>query len=289
VAAEPIVALTLFNQLVTFDSAAPVNILGNSAVTGLIAGDSLVAIDFRPATGQLYALGRNPSTNLTQLYIVNPATAAATPLGGPLPVFGTSFGFDVNPVDDIIRITSDLDVNFRVNPTTGAVVAADGPLAFAGGDENVGENPQVVGVAYNNNVAGASSTTLYGIDSPNNRLVTIPNPNSGQLQTVTTAFLGFDATDLVGFDISGATGIAYASLASSLGPAAVPVLFSQLITINLTTGQGFFVGPIGPPGLIISAISVVPQRVPEPGTIALLSTGMAGLLHVRRRRRKGAA
>src|SRR3712207_4408284 len=74
-----LVALTTANSLVRFDSAAPGTLLGSATplpITGLQAGETLQGIDFRPASGQLYALG-----STSRLYVVNPTTGAATALG----------------------------------------------------------------------------------------------------------------------------------------------------------------------------------------------------------------
>src|SRR6186713_1397243 len=43
--------------LLTWDSASPNNIQSGVFVTGLQANETVLGIDFRPATGQLYALG----------------------------------------------------------------------------------------------------------------------------------------------------------------------------------------------------------------------------------------
>ena len=45
------------NNVLTFDSATPGTISSNVAISGLFAGEQVVGIDTRPATGQLYALG----------------------------------------------------------------------------------------------------------------------------------------------------------------------------------------------------------------------------------------
>src|SRR5580765_1779449 len=47
------------NQLISFDSATPGTIIATKNITGLTnaAMESIKGIDFRPATGQLYALG----------------------------------------------------------------------------------------------------------------------------------------------------------------------------------------------------------------------------------------
>src|SRR5205823_1424681 len=64
------------NTFGSFDSATPGTVTGLVTITGLQGGESLLAIDCRPATGQIYGLG---STN--RLYTLNPLTGAATPVG----------------------------------------------------------------------------------------------------------------------------------------------------------------------------------------------------------------
>ena len=74
--AVPVVAGTDSNRLVVFDSSAPGGILATLNVTGLQVGETILGIDFRPATGQLYAPG---STG--RLYVVNPSKGAAVLVG----------------------------------------------------------------------------------------------------------------------------------------------------------------------------------------------------------------
>jgi hypothetical protein len=105
------------------------------------------------------------------------------------------------------------------------------------GDSGMGLAPRVVGSAYTKNVSGTSVTTLFGIDSNRDVLVRqgglggVPSPNGGLLTTIGSG-LGFNTSDLVGFDISGTSGVAFASLTPATGGP------SQLFTINLTTGTG---------------------------------------------------
>jgi hypothetical protein len=61
-AALPASAATLIllygpNQLVRIDSSTPSTFETNVSITGLVGGDTIAAIDFRPATGVLYGLG----------------------------------------------------------------------------------------------------------------------------------------------------------------------------------------------------------------------------------------
>ena len=62
-------ALTAANQIVTFDTSVPGAALSAVAITGLQGGETPLAIDLRPATGQLYLLG-----STSRLYVLNPVT-----------------------------------------------------------------------------------------------------------------------------------------------------------------------------------------------------------------------
>jgi dipeptidyl aminopeptidase/acylaminoacyl peptidase len=237
-------AVTTTNNLLTFSSATPGTLSATAAITGLQTGETVVGIDVRPATRQLYALG---STG--RLYIVNPVTGAAT-LASTVStaLSGTAFGVDFNPVPDRLRVTSDADQNLRINVDTGAATV-DTPLAYAAGDANAGQNPNVVGSAYTNNVAGATTTTLYGIDSNRDVLVTQNPPNDGTLNTV--GALGVNTSDVAGFDIATGSGTAFAALNTGGGE-------TGLYTINLTTGAATLVGQIGPAGTgMVRGLTVV--------------------------------
>ncbi|HZE12199.1 MAG TPA: DUF4394 domain-containing protein, partial [Chthoniobacterales bacterium] len=118
VRAETIVALTSGNRLLFFDSATPGTVTKSINIT-TVGGEALVAIDFRPATGDLYAMAVSG-----RLYIFNLTTnAASIPPATPTALLGTSFGFDFNPAVDLIRVTSDGDQNFRLNPNDGSLVS----------------------------------------------------------------------------------------------------------------------------------------------------------------------
>src|SRR5574341_566073 len=249
-----IFAVTAGNNLISFNQATPSGIIKTSAITGLQAGENIAGIDFRPRTGQLFA-----ASSQSRVYTINPTTGAATQVGTtPLSpaLNGVSFGFDFNPVPDRIRLVSDADQNLRLNPDTGAVAATDGNLAYATGDPNAAANPNIVGAAYTNNFSGATTTSLYVIDSTLNILAlqgslggAPVSPNTGMLTTV--GALGVDTTDQVGFDIVGPTGLALASLTPS------GATTSSLYTINLQTGAATLIGPIGGTEIIRDITAIV--------------------------------
>src|SRR5262245_18658405 len=161
-------AVTVNNTLLNFNPGAPGVINSSRFINGLASGENVVGIEFRPADGRLYAL-----TSASRLYTINPASGFAAPVGASFApaLSGQSFGVDFNPVPDRIRVVSDADQNLRLNPNNGAVAGMDTTLAYATGDPNAGVSPNVVGSAYTNNFAGATATTLYGIDSNFDTLV----------------------------------------------------------------------------------------------------------------------
>ena len=222
---ETVYGVTASNRLVKFRSNTPGSVLRNAPITGLQAGESILGIDFRPATGELYGLG-----STSRLYRIEPDSAAATAVGaGPFvpALSGTDFGFDFNPTVDRIRIVSDAEQNLRAHPDLGTVVFTDTNLTPPG---------NVVAAAYTNNFAGATSTALFDIDSASDLLLTQNPPNNGQLNAVGP--LGVDTDGATGFDIA-TGGTAYASLTPPGGNASV------LHTVNLATGAATPLGPIG--------------------------------------------
>jgi hypothetical protein len=261
--------LTAANQIATFDTSVPGAPLAAVIITGLQGGETPLAIDLRPATGQLYLLGSS-----SRLYVLNPITGIAVAVG---PAFepalsGTTFGFDFNPVVDRIRVVSDTGQNLRLNPDTGATTAADTNL-------NPG-TPHVVGAAYSNNVAGALATTLYVIDSATDQLFNLgSNPNAGTLTLVGS--LGVNTSDLVGFDISANDNLAYATLTSA---ANVTSLYRINLSIGLASLAGTFPAPLRDITVLARGVPMVALRGNElirfhsatPGTI-LGSATISGL------------
>jgi uncharacterized protein DUF4394 len=248
---DTVYALVQGNLLEHFDSATPGMPSSPIAVTGLASGDNLMAIDFRPATGGLYAIGSSG-----WMYAVNTTTGAATQVGAAAAFAPSGFlGIDFNPVVDRLRVVSSTDLNLRLNPNDGTLVGgvADTPLNYVGG-----ANPNVVALGYTNNFAGAMVTTVYGIDSVFDSLVRLggvdgaaPSPNSGTLTTI--GALGVDTTDLAGLDIS-PSGTAYALLSSAVD-------FGRFFTINLTTGAATLVGAIAGETPVIDIAVQTPTAV----------------------------
>jgi hypothetical protein len=222
-------------NLLRFDSRSPRHVRSKQ-ITGLPVGVTLGGIDFRPATGDLYALGSDKV-----VYRVNVATAIAVAEG---PAFETAadalnsgnIGFDFNPTVDKIRVTSDADDNIRLNPDEGNLLAKDTSLTPA--------DVQVVGSAYTNSSFTAFATRptvteLYALDiAPSKDRLWIQRPaNNGTL--IMPLSLGFDLGPNAGFDIAGAGNVGYIA-GTQLGRDA-----AQLWRVDLATGKTRSLGRIG--------------------------------------------
>jgi hypothetical protein len=257
-------------NLVTWDSATPTNLLSGTFVSGLQPNETIVGIDFRPDTFQLYALGTT-----SRLYTLNPTNGAATAVNAvPFapPLNGFNFGFDFNPMTDRIRVVSETNKNYVLNPDTGLVETVGPDLFFADSHPIFGTDPNVVHIAYSNNRPNAQFTTLYGIDSGRDRLVTI-NPATGQVSHQGVSNMN-GIIAIGGFDISGLSSTAYAVLSHG-------GIVSEFFSINLITGQRSSGSSIDG-GLLITAMTVAPG-IPEPTTLALFGIGMIGCIAARRR------
>jgi hypothetical protein len=279
-------------SLVTFSATAPGTFTATLPVTGLTAGQTLVGLDTRPNTGQLFALGYNPTGTQSQLYSLNTTTGALTAVGAALTTLnlGTTtnrIGFDFNPTVDRIRVTGSNNTNYRLNPNNGALAATDLPLNYNPGnptanpvvpaDANAGQTPVIGSVAYGNSYIGATTTVLYDIDEAKS-LYTVQNPpndgvlNSRTALTVSTATAL--ATDLdIYFSPTTRANTAYLTIAS--GTTAAPT--TQLYTLDFITGANLVaVGNVGPAGSLVTDIAFAIDRTVPATVTGQLAYALAG-------------
>jgi len=219
-------------------------------VTGVTAATALVALEYRDATGELYALGDDGQVYRMAVPLATDlAPMAAEPVGDPLTLetLTAGVGLDVNPVVDLLRVVTADGANYRLDPESGTVVSTDADLAYAAGDENAGDVPGVTAAAYTG-VAGASATTLFGLDTTADRLVTQTPANDGTLNTVGGLELDVEAVN--GFDISGTSGDAFAAIQSPSG--------DGLYRVDLLRGSTSFVGAL-PVDSDVTGLAIVPE------------------------------
>ncbi len=286
--AEPIYGITDFlgaaQQLIAFDSATPATVTPIGFISGLASNQTLTGIDFRPSNGKLYAIGiaAVSVTDTMQLFTVDVATAALTPVGSGIAISSTAdprFSIDFDPVADVLRVVTSNGANYRVNPDTGALILQDTSISSSSVITGI------VDVAYSNNVPGALTTTLYAYELFDDTIGRIggpngsPSPNGGVYTAIGSSGRAV-LSGAVGFDISGATGTAYLSLYEA------SFLYS-FYTVNLLSGATTFVGK--PAGYQLLDISVggAPRAVAEPGTLPLLTLGTCAIGWWARRRRTG--
>lgn len=228
-ATPKVYALTADSRLASFDPAAPATLSASMPISGLISGESVLGIDFRPANGRLYAL-----TSTARLLTVDAdsgastvvATLSADAADTTLPYNGLGnaarFTVDFNPVADRLRVINDSGLNLRINVDTGATTT-DGAI------NRTGVAPLVAGGAYGNSFAGTRSTVLYDLDAASSVLAQQVPPNDGTLVNVgalAVPFSGAASMDIAG----GANGLVLAALrTSATGP-------YTLYTVSLTTG-----------------------------------------------------
>ncbi len=262
-------ASTANGNLISFDSKRPQDVRSQVAVSGLPVGQALAGMDFRPATGELYALGYNAATQMGRLYVINRMTGVASPIGAAdtMLALGTGdIGFDFNPTVDRIRVVGANNANYRMHPVTGRIAFTDGMLSYAPGDVNAGQNPAIGAVAYTNSYGGATTTTLYDYDDSLNVIATQLPPNNGTLNTVGSSGLALNLADPsvdmdIFFDKTDSVNRAYAS--ANTGSS----LNDNFYMLNLATGSASMIGRIGK-GIAVRDIAVLIDTARNPPTMA---------------------
>ena len=275
-------------SLLRFDPTAP-GTTTTVAITGVVAGETLVGIDGRPQTGQTYVLGVNATANTATLYLLEPQSALATVVGtasqiafvdaGGSPVdlpdpAVVGYGIDFNPTVDRLRVVTGSGLNFRVNPNTGAPVDgnlnsgtptginADGPLN--------GGSTGAQATAYTNSYAQSLTggvTTQYSFSSASDTLFIQNPPNAGTLTNPLPVTLGgspLDLTSLNGFDIPSTVAVAASNTAAAGQGWIVATVggVTGVYRVDLPTGAATSIGALGAgstavAGLVVWAVEPV--------------------------------
>lgn len=265
VSAADIYVLFDGNRLARVEASAPETAGAGVAVSGMAAGDTLMAIDVRPNNGHLYGLAYNGGTSSLQLYHLHlgTGTAIATPIGnagqltaadGVSPVVPTNVDYDIDfsPAVDRLRVVNGAGLNLRINPNTGRYIDFDPAIAGVNPDGAINGSgvTGVVAAAYTNNTFDTAITTLYTLDSASNRLFLQVPPNigtqtSGALVRNGGQTLDFD--DVAGFDIPpGAAAPSANQPATGRGYALFRVgNATRLYTLDLATAQATPLGTMG--------------------------------------------
>ncbi len=219
-------ALTDDNKVIRYNAKTPEMATSTVTIMGLQAGEKLLSIDFRPATGQLYGLG-----STSRLYVINYETGATAAVGtaGFTPALASQIAnIDFNPTVDRIRMVTSTGQNLRLHPETGAVAATDSSIRG-------GASPSISSIAYTENKAGAATTILFDIDVTTKKLYKQDPPNNGNLVEVGNLNVNF--TGKGGFDINSDNSIALATFTVD-GK-------SKLYQVDLTTANATYLADFG--------------------------------------------
>jgi hypothetical protein len=284
-ASTPFIALSADGLVLwRFTRAAP-EVNTSVSITGVAPGETLVGIDFRPQTGQLFALGVADVADAATLYLLDPQTGAATPVGATgqiafadgagavvdLPPASAGYGFDFNPTVDRVRVTTDTGLNFRVNPNNGAPV--DGnlnntatPPANNNPDAPINGLPGgvggVSGAAYTNSYGQPLTggvTTQYVIDAASDSLYIQNPPNSGAVTAGVAVMLDglpLDFSAVNGFDIPSDVRVTTSGAPATSGVAFAVLTVAgvqRLFAIDLTNG---WATDLALPSLALSGLAV---------------------------------
>jgi hypothetical protein len=242
-------------------------------IVGLGASETVLGIDKRPATGQIFIWtvpAGSAANAVVRTYTLDPATGVATLVGsvpGTVPgAVDLKTGFDFQPIVDRIRVVVSNNENFRINPNNAQLSGDDVNLTYSG------ITGAVIEVAYDRNVAPGppgtpappgTFTTAYVISRGDSKLGLLGGlngsgpggPNGGTITSVGSLGITLHGSAGAGFDISGMTGIAYAALTTAAGPG--------LYTVNLGTGQATLVGML-PPIARVDGLTIMNPETTKP-------------------------
>lgn len=280
--AAALYALTNANAILRFDDASPTSILATVAIQGLLANERIVGMDFRPRTGQLFALGItvNGQASTGRLLTVDPLTGLTRQVGQPIANIvpanaanaNAAYGFNFNPAVDAIRVINTADANFALLPNTGGQ-AVQTALNTPG---NAAAARMIDSVTYDrffDGRLGANGTSAFVINAQLGMLQFLggqngnPGAGSGQLTNIGPLNTPIDPATTVGMTVRtsgqpGGTGLAVFDTTPGAG-----VTF-RLHSINLTTGTATPIGLVG-----AGTTPLVGVAAPQPNTIV---TGITG-------------
>ena len=209
--------ITNANAMFTMSSTgSPSSVGGPYAISGVASGQALIALDSRPSTGGLYALGYDSTSHTAQLYLINHSgtsyTASAVGSATTAMDLGlnNSAAFDfVSTADNQVRVIGRNGNNYMMNADNGSVMTTGtAGLSFAAGDLYSGAGAMAA-TAYTNSFYGADASDEVGFDAVNNVLVKMDAGNysnsfNNASNTMHSIGIGtgllFDVTGNVGMD-----------------------------------------------------------------------------------------
>ncbi|MGB1950058.1 MAG: DUF4394 domain-containing protein [Marinobacter sp.] len=177
------------NCLVRFSVSDPSEV---TVIGPLDAAGDVVGLDFRPASGELFAL-----TAMGELLLVDPLTAQTTQVTASIgELQGARYDIDFNPAANALRLISDARQNFRM----GSPALVESAMMEALVDGKFGYLQGVVATAYTNVNPDQSGTQMYVI-SADSRTFYQQDPNVGLLTRIGGLFEAADTLDVKGYNV----------------------------------------------------------------------------------------
>jgi len=246
--AEHVVGLTTNNSLAIMDGENPTNVLNVASITGVQAGDQIIAIDYNLESGDLLGLGQNDF-----LYDLDPVTGAATLIGtGALEdlTLDGNIIFEIDPILNIIRALDGNGTYALINPVLGIVQSLlDEVLLYQLDDVNFGTVPEVVSGAIDNlNILEEDQGIFYLIDKKTSSVVQLVTGLINTLDTIAPITGIENVENIIGFDIS-EEGLAL------IGSLLENGLGTEILNLNLIDGATTLLGTIN---LILRDITILP-------------------------------
>lgn len=278
--AEPLIYAVLSSgKVIGFNPSAPGTLVADLTITGLGAGESLVALDYRVADGVLYGMTGNG-----RVYRINTTTGAATQsqimtasLNDPSDPFtaldGAVFSAAFDPTKPnqaaAFRVVSDRAQNLRVNVSNGETFSdADLSLAASTPPTSACEantSSKVQAMSHTNRFVDAASTQVFVVDQTDGQAPFFEvvnciyeltgverNQMSGAQQIGTIG-----AADVTGLAITGGHNGSVSIAVTSAGATQ-----SELRTLNIGSGASSAIGLIGtdPSATVLDMTVVLPAR-----------------------------
>ena len=223
------------NELVRFDSGSPNMVSSIGTISGLPAGAGILGMDYSPFLGGVYAV------TSSRLYKINLDTAQAQPVGPAAftpPITGGAVDFECDRTGAQARIVSS-SYNGRIDLSNGAYIGS-----------GTAPGTSINGLAQ---ALSGPANGFYGIDFSSNTLRLFADINTGASTPIGSGLGVSGLQPSFGFDIA-PDGVAY--LSYLIGATSN---FSNLFTVNLSTGAASLVGLIGDgAGNISSLTAIVP-------------------------------
>jgi len=246
--AEHVVGLTDQNSLAIIDSENPTVVIHTTPITGVQAGDAIVALDYDPTSGDLLGLGEDDF-----LYDLDPVTGIASLIGtGALEdlVLGDNIIFELDPILGIVRALDGTGVYAVIDPVLGLVQSLlDDLLLYQLGDINFGNFPELLTGAIDNlNILEEDNGIFYLIDGSTGCLVQLVPGLLNMLDTIAPITGLENLENIIGFDIS-EHGL------SIIGVILEDGLGTQLLELNILDGVTNLLGTIN---FILRDITILP-------------------------------